>query len=381
MPWQISCNDTFPLCIGELLFAVTLIACVLFTFAKLRRKCQSRRRGYSPIRRNGGTEMLGLVTVEDEGTPRGGDDDESKPVMMGLTSSLESLSRRHKHMRNSSWGSAISLEDLEDDRTLGPSSARAPRRSGRARQGHQHDDDDELSSWTISVDDYAPQLSELTAWVKSSLPDVAVPTEGDVAAAVAEARVVQAAVTEMTVTAATEMMSGMSPYAYLAPNSPSRASLHAGPPSPEAAAAASLEAAEEGSVGAAAAAAAAGGGDAGPSIVAVPHSSLHAVTLAWRQTLPSSALPSSSNGDRSGGAGGAGGGVEVAPLLEALDVAVGICELFGPLMAPAVKNDRSNCDKVGQPERPNTVPPPSCALSAPFTAASNLSTQCHHNYL
>ena len=34
------------------------------------------------------------------------------------------------------------------------------------------------------------------------------------------------------------------------------------------------------------------------------------------------------------------------PLLAALEAAVAVCELFGPLMAPAAKNDRANTDKV-----------------------------------
>ena len=113
-----------------------------------------------------------------------------------------------------------------------------------------------------------------------------------------------------------------------------------------------------------------------------PHSSLHAVTLAWRGTLASEVAAEA--GDGSGGGApiptgssssssssvssssssasttsasassardsqpepAAAEELGVAALLEALQKAVSIFDMLGPMMAPAVKNDLANCAKV-----------------------------------
>jgi len=60
------------------------------------------------------------------------------------------------------------------------------------------------------------------------------------------------------------------------------------------------------------------------------------VTLAWRGVLRGDGV----------GEGGGEPRLMVDELLEALNVAMSVCENFGSLMAPAVKNDKANFDKV-----------------------------------
>jgi hypothetical protein len=73
-----------------------------------------------------------------------------------------------------------------------------------------------------------------------------------------------------------------------------------------------------------------------------PHSSLHAVTLAWRALLPEAA-PTTPTG---GGGVADESAIAVEPLLKACAVATSVCELFGSLMAPAVKNDRVHAPRA-----------------------------------
>ena len=95
-----------------------------------------------------------------------------------------------------------------------------------------------------------------------------------------------------------------------------------------------------------------------------PRSSLFAVTQAWNSTLPTALLlPNDGGGppqegQPTGSAAGcsaagcsiSGGGATeelgVGPLLDALQQALTIFDLLGPMMAPAVKNDLANCAKV-----------------------------------
>lgn len=85
----------------------------------------------------------------------------------------------------------------------------------------------------------------------------------------------------------------------------------------------------------------------GPPAPSRPHSSLHRVTLSWRGTLANGEAPS----DAPTGAPLVADSpheepLQVEPMLDAFLVAVSVCENFGSLMAPAVKNDKSNFEKI-----------------------------------
>lgn len=86
----------------------------------------------------------------------------------------------------------------------------------------------------------------------------------------------------------------------------------------------------------------------GPSLVdeemqehvsAAPRSALYRVSEAWGATCGGGASEESQ-------LGGGGDALRVDQLLEAFGGAVSICELFGTLMAPAVKNDQGNIAKM-----------------------------------
>jgi hypothetical protein len=284
--WQLSCKADFTECFGELTVYVALVLCMIGAAGLFWRMCCRRRRS---------TYHKVLLGSDDSSRPA--DLEEGWAAASGIVD-MENFGsdkpnrRRPGHQRNTSQGSMLSLDPLEDD-----------------------DDDG------FDVDDYA-SLDALEMLRKLSHEVVVKVKE-----VVPEMSEVQAAVHVAGHVAKLSVQTVVKP-----PSSASR------PPRPPLAALSPVyEAAEH------AASDAAVPIDVPASVPEVtrPRSMLHKVTLAW-----AAARGGSGGSSDAGEVAEAGDQLRVDSLLEAFRVSLTVCESFGSLMAPAVKNDLANLEKV-----------------------------------
>ena len=308
--WRLTCSDNMMECFGELIIFFVLLACALIIGV-----WYCRRYGRSPASKD---EKVALFEAED------GDVEVALELGDGLggagcgkgegsASSLSSMGGTHR--RSQSWDTNDGDDEYADllSPSLIPSIFRKGRRSKRRPRRKSS-----RSGW--SVDDYAPKLSEVVAAV-------------EVAAAAGKKWAGDAAKGAARLSREEGEGGGESEEA----KRPSNESEELPPdPAPAHAAAGGGVDVPTGSccdaasdVPSSSSAAATTSASGAPPSDAGPRSSVHAVSVAWRRVLLAD-----------------GGGLAVEPLLEALEAAVSLCELFGPLMAPAAKNDRANTDKV-----------------------------------
>lgn len=294
--WRLSCSSTFIECFGELIVYALAAICLLFGLVLGWRRYRGRREaGYRKVSMRGSesrTELLHATEMEEGGVVDMENFAAAKPV--GRPS-------RPGHRRNLSLGSTYSVDTLDDD------------------DG-------------VDIDDYAPldMLTEMSIAAQRMSRDVAVkvkevvPEMSEVQAAVHMAKMnIQTVVQPSTTSPKATPKAGAS-------LSPVR-DLERGVGSPERVLEPTTASEEL---------------DLGGSLAELPRSrplsSLHKVTLAWRGVLRGDGV----------GEGGGEPRLMVDELLEALNVAMSVCENFGSLMAPAVKNDKANFDKVRAAQSP-----------------------------
>ena len=288
--WQLSCKADFTECFGELTVYVALMLCMIGMAGLCWRMC---------CRRRGSTYHKVLLGSDDSSRPA--DLEEGWAAASGVVD-MENFGsdkpnrRRPGHQRNTSQGSMLSLDPLDDD-----------------------DDDG------FDVDDYASldaleMLRKLSHEVAVKVKEV-VPEMSEVQAAVHVAGHV--AKLSVKTVVKTPLLASRPPRPPLGALSPVK------------------EAAEHAASDAAVPSELATDVPASVPEVTRPRSMLHKVTLAWAAAQ-----------GRSGGSGDAGEVAEagdqlrVDSLLEAFRVSLSVCESFGSLMAPAVKNDLANLEKV-----------------------------------
>ena len=288
--WRLTCSDTPWECFAELLLYSALLICLSFAV----RRCWSRRMaGYRSISRHDKLamhEVVGLREVEME----------------------------------EGCGGVVDAEEF------GQSGGGLPSRAGlqRSSSADSIDSYDDMAG-RIHVDEYAPPISTLTAWVKDVTPamnDMKVAV--DVAAATAAAKMKAASSTvgkTATPTPSEHSTLQADNGLYLATDvEPQQETRQQSDIAVDDATTATSS-------------------KSGTRSSAV-HGELHKVTLAWSATIGTHGVV------QTGGTSDEGQELEltVVELLEAFRVTTSIMELFGSLMAPAVKNDQANLEKVRQ---------------------------------
>ena len=282
--WRLTCSDTAWECFAELILYSALLVCVSLAVRRCWNRWARRMTGYRFISRHDAShEVVGLREVEME---------------EGLGGIVDAEEFGH------SGGTCLGPDGLH-----------------RTSSAHSIDSYDDMAG-RIHVDEYAPPISTLTAWVKEVTPamnDMKVAV--DVAAATAAAKIKAASST-------------VGHSALQVDSAPS--ALH----STATDVAGQQQAQQPHSVLSCAVEDASSTG--GTSNGAV-HCELHKVTLAWSATIGTGAV-------RTGGCRDSNQDFELTlvELLEAFRVTTSIMELFGSLMAPAVKNDQANLEKVRQ---------------------------------
>ena len=317
--WRISCGDSKGECVGELAFPMIAIFCAVLLAWRFRRRIER----YLPFR-------IVRKSEEDE------EDEEDEALFDmrtlagddGIVDEEELNSPRstrgpRRHRRNVSGGST----DIEEAVGAATASMRRPRRKEEflklylsvdeyaptahilSPQSCTHSCSHECTVCTVCYR-YAPPLKAVAAWVKDVVPVVP-----DVKMA---AEVAALAINNEVHRMSAQMASADKPPPPAADPAavPAEAELSPAPMDDEEAGAPGVEA------------------DEPPDAL---HSSLHSVALAWRAVLADTVDPMGPCDD---------GELRLETLLHALGIATSVCELFGSLMTPAVKNDKSNCEKL-----------------------------------
>jgi len=287
--WRLSCSGTFFECFGELVVYSSILLCIACAVALIRRQIWHRRNGagYSKVPLGGGR------SVQDSPIP-GVDIEEGQFEQVGQPL-FAGGQRRVEQRYGATHGVMLSQALPDNDAGVG-------------------------------IDDYAAldvlrRLShEMALKVKEVVPEIS-----EVQAAVHVAKM--------------SIQTAVNPAAHASPKSSPIMSQMSPPPARELeplpdSVADCLQGGAEGD----------GGSSSASATWNRPRSMLHKVTQAWVNTIPGGSgcgeMPTGSDGR------GAEGTLMVEELLEAFRVAITVCETFGPLMAPAVKNDQANNDKV-----------------------------------
>ena len=319
--WHLSCSDTAFECVSELVVYACVVVCIYCAASA----CfwRARKRKYlslkSVMRRFDSDDQLdALREIDIEEGPDLDFEDLETPMTTprGSTADLEKAGlERVEQRRRDGKGHKRKNSD-------GRAQASASKGSGSGQ-------------WQILMDDYAPPLEALgdyataglntaATWVKEVVPEMAKGAAdlGDVKYAVHMAAAsLEAAVQPKPVNL----------------GSPRRAVAAGASPVSSPARSLGISLVDE---------------EMQQHESAAPRSALHRVSEAWGVACGGSGVDGAGGvGEEEqhpGGqqAGGGGDGLRVAELLEAFGVAVSICELFGTLMAPAVKNDQGNIVKM-----------------------------------